>query len=419
MPLVEAIVADPAFTSDAAIRAKVRTPLEKAATVSRLPRAVDVQPEAIAWMLDKLAYLPFHAPNRRASRAATASWTRPGSSAGSSCSTWSNLDEEGAAAIDIPLALGLFDLSDDTRSTLNRFPRAGMRLGLAFGCPEFPGGVTVTDPTARRGTRHARRGTRHARHGTRARRRARARHRQRRDASRLGCNLVSRRRFLVGLGAAVTVAACGMQGITVYQRNPTPGQAPFALPGTSATPGRRSPPGRYRPPTERWSSWSWAVATTASRRSSRSTARYRDLRPATAITDPVVLDSDIGLHPNLAGVAGLYRDGRVAVVQGLGIDKPDLSHFISMRRWWDGTDKPDFTGWLGRYLDAAVGYEEVLGGISVGPAPSPAMLGTASYVVGIADASGLASGFPWWVDDARDFAGVHPVRARDRPARAA
>jgi uncharacterized protein (DUF1501 family) len=34
------------------------------------------------------------------------------------------------------------------------------------------------------------------------------------------------------------------------------------------------------------------------------------------------------------------------------------------------------------------------------------MLGTASYVVGIADAAGLASGFPWWVDDARDFAGV-------------
>ena len=225
------------------------------------------------------------------------------------------------------------------------------------------------------------------------------------DAARMGCNLVSRRRFLVGLGAAVTVAACGMQGITVYQRNPSPGGS-FALPGTSATPRPALPPGSI-PATDR----TLVVVELGGGNDSLSTvvpltSRYRDLRPTTAIADPIVLDSDIGLHPNLAGVAGLYRDGRVAVVQGLGIDKPDLSHFVSMRRWWDGTDKPDFTGWLGRYLDAAVGYEQVLGGISVGPAPSPAMLGSASYVVGIADASGLASGFPWWVDDARDFAGV-------------
>jgi uncharacterized protein (DUF1501 family) len=34
------------------------------------------------------------------------------------------------------------------------------------------------------------------------------------------------------------------------------------------------------------------------------------------------------------------------------------------------------------------------------------MLGNASYVVGISDPDGLTSGFPWWVDDARDFAGV-------------
>ena len=224
-------------------------------------------------------------------------------------------------------------------------------------------------------------------------------------AGRLGCTLVSRRRFLLGLGATATVAACGGQGITVYQRNPRPDPS-LATPGTSLDPSPALPAGSI-PVTDR----TLVVVELGGGNDSLSTVvplsgRYRDLRPTTAITDPIALDAEIGLHPNLATVAGLYGEGRVAVVQGLGVERPDLSHFVSMRRWWDGTDHPDFTGWLGRYLDATVGYDQVLGGISVGPAPSPAMLGTASYVVGISDAAGLASGFPWWVDDPRDFAGI-------------
>jgi uncharacterized protein (DUF1501 family) len=57
-------------------------------------------------------------------------------------------------------------------------------------------------------------------------------------------------------------------------------------------------------------------------------SRYRDLRPTTAIDNPIPIDREIGLHPAL------------------------------------------------------------------------------TTVVGISDASGLASNFPWWVDDPRDFAGV-------------
>lgn len=220
------------------------------------------------------------------------------------------------------------------------------------------------------------------------------------------CSLISRRKFLAGLGAAVTVAACGNQGISVYQRADTVSgayQAPQALTATSMP----TPPPGTAPRTDR----TLVVIELGGGNDSMSTivpltSRYRDLRPTTAIDDPIRLDAEVGLHPALATVAQRYNDGQVAIVEGLGMPNPDLSHFVSMRRWWDGTVTPDHTGWLGRYLDAAVGYEQILAGISVGPGPSQAMLGTASYVVGISDTDGLASGFPWWVDDPRDFAGV-------------
>ncbi len=62
---------------------------------------------------------------------------------------------------------------------------------------------------------------------------------------------------------------------------------------------------------------------------------------------------------------------------------PDLSHIVSMRTWWDGSAAPDHSGWLGRYLDASVSYEQILAGISEGPGPSQAMMGKASHWVRI------------------------------------
>ncbi len=217
--------------------------------------------------------------------------------------------------------------------------------------------------------------------------------------------MVTRRQFLAGLGSAVTVAACGGQGINVYQRAPS-ADASLLTTSTAARPAPTMPAGSV-PLTGR----TLVVIELGGGNDALSTVvpltgRYRDLRPGTAIDDPIVLDAEIGLHPELRTVADRFRAGQVAIVEGLGIEAPDLSHFMSMRRWWDGTDSPDHTGWLGRYLDASVGYDHVLAGISIGPGPSPSMLGNASFVVGISDADGLGSGFPWWVDDIRDFAGI-------------
>jgi uncharacterized protein (DUF1501 family) len=64
----------------------------------------------------------------------------------------------------------------------------------------------------------------------------------------------------------------------------------------------------------------------------------------------------LGLNPSLAQMARLYGEGKVALIQGVGYDEPDLSHFASMDVWQSASPSHAFTsGWLGRYLDRSPG----------------------------------------------------------------
>jgi uncharacterized protein (DUF1501 family) len=131
---------------------------------------------------------------------------------------------------------------------------------------------------------------------------------------------------------------------------------------------------------------------------------YLSLRPTLGVRNAIPLDDTVGLAPELAKLATRYHDGHVAVVEGVGYPDPDLSHFASLAYWWSGTPGVSGTqGWLGRYLDATVGFDDPLAAVGVGPVPSPALLGARSFATTIADDTGLQPQLPSWVDGPDDL----------------
>ena len=133
-------------------------------------------------------------------------------------------------------------------------------------------------------------------------------------------------------------------------------------------------------------------------------ATYHTLRPTLGVTNAIALDDTVGLHPNLAKLAARYQAGQVAIVEGVGYPDPSLSHFASLAYWWAGTPgESGAVGWLGRYLDGTVGFDDPLAAVGIGPIPSPALLGTRSFATSITDASGLQPSLPAWAHSADDL----------------
>jgi uncharacterized protein (DUF1501 family) len=68
------------------------------------------------------------------------------------------------------------------------------------------------------------------------------------------------------------------------------------------------------------------------------------------------VSDDIGLHPSLAGLAGLLQDRALCVVQGVGYPNPNQSHFRSMDIWQAASTARNLNeGWIGRALRAVPG----------------------------------------------------------------
>ncbi len=66
------------------------------------------------------------------------------------------------------------------------------------------------------------------------------------------------------------------------------------------------------------------------------------------------LNDSVGLHPSLRGVAELYEQRRLAIVQGVGYPNPNRSHDVSMAIWHTARldrEEHDSYGWVGRALD--------------------------------------------------------------------
>ena len=82
---------------------------------------------------------------------------------------------------------------------------------------------------------------------------------------------------------------------------------------------------------------------------------YRAARPRIGLTPEQTLsvDSSTGLHPSLSHLHGYLGEGKLAIVQGVGYPRPDLSHFRSTDVWESGVaERVELTGWLGRALDS-------------------------------------------------------------------
>jgi len=98
---------------------------------------------------------------------------------------------------------------------------------------------------------------------------------------------------------------------------------------------------------------------------------YLDYRKHLRIDPEEVLpiDDKVGFHPSLAPVKGLYDQGKVAIIHGVGYANSPRSHFRSMDIWHTcEPDKLGTEGWLGRATrEIDPNKENVVTTVSFGP----------------------------------------------------
>jgi uncharacterized protein (DUF1501 family) len=125
------------------------------------------------------------------------------------------------------------------------------------------------------------------------------------------------------------------------------------------------------------------------------------------------------------GLAGLYDQGKVALLPGIDYANPDLSHFHSRVFWESGTITSALTtGWLGRWLDRNGSPNNPFQGLTSGSRLSPTLLTSAAPVSSVESARATEMKIPA-VEDAnrrrmmRTYSNLaRPLRG-DGPGRAA
>lgn len=84
---------------------------------------------------------------------------------------------------------------------------------------------------------------------------------------------------------------------------------------------------------------------------------YYKMRPSlSSVADGSLrISGELAFHPSMVGMAELYDQGLLAVINSVGYPNPNRSHFRSMDIWHSGSDadKHINNGWIGRYLDAS------------------------------------------------------------------
>ena len=105
---------------------------------------------------------------------------------------------------------------------------------------------------------------------------------------------------------------------------------------------------------------------------------YYDFRSGVGIPQPDVLKlgNEVGLNPSLAPLKGLWDEGKVAIINGIGYPNPNRSHFRSRDVWYTAeSEKIGAEGWLGATIrDMDPRGENVLTGVNFGRGLPRAML---------------------------------------------
>ena len=82
---------------------------------------------------------------------------------------------------------------------------------------------------------------------------------------------------------------------------------------------------------------------------------YYKHRPTIGIKekDLLAIDAHFGWHKSMSGMKHLYDDGKVAIIQGVGYDRPSFSHFSSISFWHTAApNSGNEYGWIGRTASA-------------------------------------------------------------------
>lgn len=80
---------------------------------------------------------------------------------------------------------------------------------------------------------------------------------------------------------------------------------------------------------------------------------YYQARPSLGLK-LIKLTDEVALNSNIEGLADLFNNGNLAILNSVGYPNPNRSHFRSMDIWQSASDENQYlySGWVGRYLDA-------------------------------------------------------------------
>ncbi|MCG8374739.1 MAG: DUF1501 domain-containing protein [Balneolales bacterium] len=72
-----------------------------------------------------------------------------------------------------------------------------------------------------------------------------------------------------------------------------------------------------------------------------------------AKNEVIQLNDTMGMNPVMSDLYPLWEQGKMSVIQSVGYENGDLSHFRSTDIWLSASDSDEYlqTGWLGRHLD--------------------------------------------------------------------